>query len=36
MASLTKTMEAFPNLYLDIAARQYEFGRQPRRASVFF
>ncbi len=28
LASLTKAMEAFPNLYLDISARQYEFGRQ--------
>ncbi len=36
LASLTKAMEAFPNLYLDISARQYEFGRQPRSSAAFF
>lgn len=35
-ASLAKTLDTFPNLYLDIAARQYEFGRQPRAAAAFF
>lgn len=35
LASLSKAMDAFPNLYLDISARQYELGRQPRNAAKF-
>ncbi len=35
LASLSKVMDAFPNLYLDISARQYELGRQPRSAAKF-
>ena len=35
LASLSKAMDAFPNLYLDISARQYELGRQPRNAARF-
>lgn len=35
LASLTKAMERFPNLYLDVAARTYEMGRQPRNAARF-
>jgi predicted TIM-barrel fold metal-dependent hydrolase len=35
LASLSKTMERFPNLCLEIAARDYEIGRQPRAAAKF-
>ncbi|HEU5145688.1 MAG TPA: amidohydrolase family protein [Chryseosolibacter sp.] len=35
LSSLEKTLDRFPNLYLDISARDYEVGRQPRRASKF-
>ncbi|MEZ5401650.1 MAG: amidohydrolase family protein [Bryobacteraceae bacterium] len=35
LASLTKTMDAYPNLYLDMSARLYELGRQPRHAAKF-
>jgi predicted TIM-barrel fold metal-dependent hydrolase len=35
LASLSKAMDRFPNLYLDISARQYEIGRQPRYAAKF-
>ena len=35
LASLTKAMDRFPNLYLDISARAYEMGRQPRAATQF-
>jgi predicted TIM-barrel fold metal-dependent hydrolase len=35
LASLSKVMDRFPNLYLDIAARKYELGRQPRSAAEF-
>ncbi len=34
-ASLAKVLERYPNLYLDIAARDYELGRQPRTAAAF-
>ena len=34
-ASLAKVLDRFPNLYLDISARDYELGRQPRTASQF-
>ncbi|MBI4660286.1 MAG: amidohydrolase family protein, partial [Verrucomicrobia bacterium] len=34
-ASLARALEKFPNLYLDIAARDYELGRQPRTARQF-
>ena len=34
-ATLAKTMERFPNVYLDISARDYEIGRQPRTAATF-
>jgi predicted TIM-barrel fold metal-dependent hydrolase len=33
--ALAKALEKYPNLYLDIAARDYELGRQPRTASAF-
>lgn len=36
LAELSKAMERFPNLYLDISARNYEIGRQPRTAAKFF
>ncbi len=35
LASLSKVLERFPNLYLDISARDYEVGRQPRNAAAF-
>jgi len=35
LAALGKTMDQFPNLYLDISARDYELGRQPRAARAF-
>lgn len=36
LATLSQAMDRFPNLYLDIAARDYEIGRQPRAAATFF
>jgi len=35
LASLSKALDRFPNLYLDMSARQYELGRQPRTAAKF-
>jgi predicted TIM-barrel fold metal-dependent hydrolase len=35
LASLSKTLDRFPNLYLDISARDYEVGRAPRAAAKF-
>lgn len=35
LAGLGGAMDKFPNLYLDIAARDYELGRQPRAARAF-
>ena len=35
MAILSKTMDRFPNLYLDMSARAYEIGREPRTAAKF-
>jgi predicted TIM-barrel fold metal-dependent hydrolase len=35
LASLSQVLERFPNLYLDISARAYEVGRQPRTATKF-
>ncbi|MEX2591764.1 MAG: amidohydrolase family protein [Anditalea sp.] len=32
---LGSTMDQYPNLYLDISARDYEVGRQPRAAAKF-
>lgn len=34
-AALSRALDRFPNLYLDIAARDYELGRQPRTAARF-
>jgi uncharacterized protein len=34
-AALAKALDRFPNLYLDISARDYELGRQPRSAAQF-
>jgi predicted TIM-barrel fold metal-dependent hydrolase len=34
-AALAEAVERFPNLYLDISARDYELGRQPRTARRF-
>ncbi len=35
LASLSQSMDRFPNMYLDLAARNYEIGRQPRAAAKF-
>jgi hypothetical protein len=35
LASLGEALERHPNLYVDIAARDYELGRQPRTALKF-
>ena len=35
LATLAKTLERFPNLFVDVAARDYEIGRQPRTAAKF-
>jgi predicted TIM-barrel fold metal-dependent hydrolase len=35
LAALAKTMDKYPNLYLDISARDYEIGRTPRAAAKF-
>ncbi len=35
LATAAKVLDRFPNLYLDIAARGYELGRQPRSAARF-
>lgn len=34
-ASLARVLDRYPNLYLDISARDYELGRQPRTARQF-
>ena len=33
--SLSQALDQYPNLYLDISARDYEIGRQPRTAAAF-
>lgn len=35
LATVAKVLDRFPNLYLDIAARGYEIGRQPKTAARF-
>src|SRR5262249_32441816 len=35
LASLSKVLDRFPNLYVDMSARTYEMGRQPRTAAKF-
>jgi predicted TIM-barrel fold metal-dependent hydrolase len=35
LASLARALDRFPNLYVDISARDYELGRQPRFARRF-
>jgi predicted TIM-barrel fold metal-dependent hydrolase len=35
LATLGKALEKYPNLYLDISARDYEVGRTPRAAAKF-
>ncbi len=35
LASLSEALDRFPNLYLDVSARDYELGRQPRTAARF-
>jgi predicted TIM-barrel fold metal-dependent hydrolase len=35
-AQLGRAFDRFPNLYVDLSARDYEFGRQPFTAPAFF
>jgi predicted TIM-barrel fold metal-dependent hydrolase len=35
LASLAATLDKYPNLYVDISARDYEVGREPRTAAKF-
>ena len=35
LASLAATLDRYPNLYVDISARDYEVGRAPRTAARF-
>jgi predicted TIM-barrel fold metal-dependent hydrolase len=35
LAALAKTLDRFPNFYVDISARDYEVGREPRAAGKF-
>ena len=35
LATLSKVLDKFPNLYVDISARDYEIGREPRTAAKF-
>jgi predicted TIM-barrel fold metal-dependent hydrolase len=35
LASLAKVLDKFPNLYVDLSARSYEIGREPRTAARF-
>lgn len=35
LASLAAVLDRFPNLYVDISARDYELGREPRTALKF-
>lgn len=35
LAALAKVLDRFPGLYLDLSARDYEIGRQPRTAAAF-
>ena len=34
-ASLAQALDRYPNMYLDISARDYEIGREPRTARAF-
>ncbi|MFQ5930114.1 MAG: amidohydrolase family protein [Acidobacteriota bacterium] len=36
LGALSQVLERYPNLYLDISARDYEIGRQPKTAGRFF
>ncbi len=35
LAALGRVLDRYPNLYVDISARDYEVGRQPRAAAKF-
>jgi uncharacterized protein len=35
LASLAKELDRYPNFYVDISARDYEVGREPRTAAKF-
>jgi predicted TIM-barrel fold metal-dependent hydrolase len=34
-AALAKMLDRFPNMYVDVSARDYEMGRQPRTMRAF-
>ena len=35
LASLARALDQYPNLFVDVSARDYEIGRQPRSAARF-
>ncbi len=35
LATLSRVLDKFPNLYVDMSARNYEIGREPRTAAKF-
>lgn len=35
LAALAQTLDRYPNMYVDLSARDYEIGRQPRAARAF-
>lgn len=35
LAALSKVLDQYPNLYVDVSARDYEVGREPRTAAKF-
>jgi predicted TIM-barrel fold metal-dependent hydrolase len=35
LASLAQVLDRFPNMYVDVSARAYEIGRQPRSMAKF-
>ncbi len=35
LAALAKELDRYPNLYVDLSARDYEIGREPRTAAKF-
>ena len=35
LVTLSKVLDRFPNLYVDMSARTYELGREPRTAAKF-
>lgn len=35
LVALSRTLDRYPNMYVDLSARDYEIGRQPRAARAF-